>query len=169
MRGGSGIDDPCGGRRREPFAQPSGENEIGHVVEREVALQPVLGHLARPERRAGVVDQNIDARLLIGEMRRYSFHFRQAREIGGMATGWAAPGALLRSRASVASPRALLRPTAMMRAPILASASAATSPIPDVAPVMTTVLPLMTFAPPLPHLTSILYPVAQSPAERRPA
>ena len=42
-----------------------------------------------------------------------------------------------------ASPRSLFRATTTMRAPILASVCAATSPIPDVAPVMTTVLPFM--------------------------
>ena len=53
------------------------------------------------------------------------------------------PGALWRSRARVALPRALSRATKTIRAPILASSIAATSPIPDVPPVMTTVFPLI--------------------------
>src|ERR1700686_2290249 len=52
-------------------------------------------------------------------------------------------GALWRSRARVALPRALSRATKTIRAPILASSIAATSPIPDVPPVMTTVFPLI--------------------------
>src|SRR4029077_9496105 len=55
----------------------------------------------------------------------------------------ATPGAMLLRRATVAFPRDLSRATATMRAPILASVCAATWPIPDVAPVMTTVLPFM--------------------------
>jgi hypothetical protein len=105
MRRGSGVDDPCGGRRRESLAQPSGENEIGHVVERKVAPQPVLGHLARSERRAGVVDQNIDARLLVGDLCRHPFHFRQAREIGEMQSVGGARGAAAQSRQRRVSPR----------------------------------------------------------------
>jgi len=52
-------------------------------------------------------------------------------------------GAMLPRRASVAFPRDLSRATTTVRAPFLASVSAATLPIPEVAPVMTTVLPFM--------------------------
>src|ERR1700730_17726322 len=44
-------------------------------------------------------------------------------------------------RVTVASPRALSRPTSTSRAPIAANRSAATSPMPEVAPVMTQTLP----------------------------
>src|SRR5271155_1315714 len=44
---------------------------------------------------------------------------------------------------SVSSPRFSSRATKAMRAPLAARRSAATSPIPEVAPVMTTVLPFM--------------------------
>src|SRR5262245_27542079 len=50
-------------------------------------------------------------------------------------------GAPSRSRARVAFPRDLFRATKTIRAPIFASATATTSPIPDVPPVMTTVFP----------------------------
>src|SRR5215475_14131427 len=56
---------------------------------------------------------------------------------------WAVPGPHADRRASSASPRARSRATSTRRAPICASRSAATWPIPDVAPVMTTVLPRM--------------------------
>src|SRR5207245_2379615 len=56
---------------------------------------------------------------------------------------WATPGALSRSRERVASPRVLSRAAKMIRAPLFASFSATTSPTPDVPPVMTTVLPLI--------------------------
>ena len=56
-------------------------------------------------------------------------------------TEWVTLGPLSRSRVKVASARDLLRATKMLRAPIRASASAAISPIPEVPPVMTTVLP----------------------------
>ena len=56
------------------------------------------------------------------------------------------PGALWRSRARVALPRALSRATKTIRAPILASSIAATSPIPDVPPVITTVFPLISIS-----------------------
>ena len=52
-------------------------------------------------------------------------------------------GALSRSRARVACPRDLSRATKTIRAPIFASATAATSPIPEVPPVMTTVFALI--------------------------
>src|SRR5215813_9187859 len=56
---------------------------------------------------------------------------------------WVRPGPQADRRASAASPRARSRATSTRRAPICASRSAATWPIPDVAPVMTTVLPRM--------------------------
>src|ERR1700693_947335 len=52
-----------------------------------------------------------------------------------------APAVRRLMRAMAASPRALSRPTSTSRAPIAASCSAATSPMPDVAPVMTQTLP----------------------------
>jgi hypothetical protein len=55
-------------------------------------------------------------------------------------------GALSRSRARVASPRDLSRATKTIRAPIFASATAATSPIPDVPPVITIVFPLISLS-----------------------
>jgi hypothetical protein len=70
---------------------------------------------------------------------------------------WTEPGAQSRSRASVALPRLLSRATKIMRAPILASVSAVTSPIPDVPPVITTVLPLMSALVCLRDLTSIAW------------
>src|SRR5208283_2351913 len=51
------------------------------------------------------------------------------------------PGATASSLASVASARFASRAMKTMRAPIRASSTTATSPIPDVAPVATTVLP----------------------------
>src|SRR5256884_1630515 len=51
------------------------------------------------------------------------------------------PGALSRNRFKVASPRVRSRAMTSMRAPIAASFSAATAPMPDVAPVITTTLP----------------------------
>src|SRR5712691_12706430 len=53
----------------------------------------------------------------------------------------ARPGARSRSRSSATSPRALSRPTNTMRAPMPASLSAATWPMPEVPPVMTTTFP----------------------------
>src|SRR5207244_12888491 len=56
------------------------------------------------------------------------------------------PGACSRRRASIACPRTLSRATSTRRAPMPASRSAATCPIPEVAPVMTMTFPCM--APP---------------------
>src|SRR5712691_163268 len=56
---------------------------------------------------------------------------------------WAMPGPRLLARASAFSPRFRSRATSTRRAPMAASVSAATRPIPEVAPVMTTVLPRM--------------------------
>jgi hypothetical protein len=50
-------------------------------------------------------------------------------------------GRAARSRARVASPASLIWALKMIQAPIFASAPAATSPIPDVPPVITTVFP----------------------------
>ena len=63
-------------------------------------------------------------------------------------------GALSRSRARVASPRDLSRATKTIRAPIFASATAATSPIPDVPPVITIVFPLISLSLALTDVTS---------------
>src|SRR5580658_563567 len=54
---------------------------------------------------------------------------------------WAMLPSLPCNRLSVASPRAGSRATSTIRAPMPASRCAATSPIPEVAPVMTTTLP----------------------------
>src|SRR5271165_2310378 len=56
---------------------------------------------------------------------------------------WFAPGANSRSREIAAPPRLALRATRTMRAPIFARVSAATWPMPDVPPVITTVFPCM--------------------------
>src|SRR5471032_808448 len=53
-----------------------------------------------------------------------------------------ASGAAARSRASAAAPRRWSRPIRTRAAPWRASASAASRPMPEVAPVMTTVLPI---------------------------
>ena len=53
----------------------------------------------------------------------------------------AAPGARSRNRSSAASPRAWFRAMRTSRAPMAASSSAATWPMPEVAPVMTQVFP----------------------------
>src|SRR5512132_3669819 len=55
----------------------------------------------------------------------------------------AMPGPCAARRPSAASPRRRLRATSTRRAPRAANLSAAIRPIPDVAPVMTTVLPRM--------------------------
>src|SRR5215469_8868304 len=63
-----------------------------------------------------------------------------------------APGTWRRICAKAASPRALSRPTSTRRAPMAARRSAATKPMPDVAPVMTQIFPFM------PRAYSIRYP-----------
>ena len=79
---------------------------------------------------------------LLGDLSRHAFHLGQAQEIGKMY-GMCDARRVSRSRARVASARILSRATKTIRAPIFASASAATSPIPDVPPVITTVFPLI--------------------------
>src|SRR5690349_2256415 len=68
-----------------------------------------------------------------------------------------APGTWRRIRANAASPRALSRPTSTRRAPMAAGRSAATRPMPEVAPVMTQFFPF-TREPLPPDPISIQYP-----------
>ena len=63
---------------------PSVSYKIGHVIECEGAFKAVLGQLTPREHCTCVVDQNIYAQLLIGDLSRYPFHFLQAQEIGKM-------------------------------------------------------------------------------------
>ena len=109
------------------------------MVERERAFKPVLSQPASGEKSASVIDQDIDGRFLVCDLRSNTFHLGQACEIGKDAA-WSSLSAPLGSRASVAFARDLFRATRTIRAPVPARALAATSPIPDVPPVITTVL-----------------------------
>jgi hypothetical protein len=55
--------------------------EISHVIERERTFKPVLSQPARGEKRASVVDQHVDGRFLVGDLRSHTFHLGQACEI----------------------------------------------------------------------------------------
>jgi anti-sigma factor RsiW len=58
------------------------QDEISHVVERERAFKPVLSQPARGEKCASVIDQDIDGRFLVCDLRSNTFHLGQACEIG---------------------------------------------------------------------------------------
>ncbi|HEY6603466.1 MAG TPA: hypothetical protein VI009_16835, partial [Xanthobacteraceae bacterium] len=83
-----------------------------------VNSSPSLGNPATSEECARVIDQNVDTLLLVGDLSRHSFHLGEACEIRKYME-WATPGALLRSRARIASPRVLSRATKTIRAPFL--------------------------------------------------
>jgi hypothetical protein len=84
MRARSRVDDT---RRRgslEPFAQPFGDDEIGHVVQRECLFEPVLREPAAAEHGSRVIDQDVDARLLAGDFGGHALHLGDLRQIGVM-------------------------------------------------------------------------------------
>jgi hypothetical protein len=61
--------------------QPGGQHEIGHVIEREGALEPVLGDGAAGEHGAGIVDQHVDARLRGGDLAADALDLLEAQQI----------------------------------------------------------------------------------------
>jgi hypothetical protein len=65
----------------KPLAQPLGQHEIGHVVERECEFEPVLGKPAPGEECARVIDQDVDALLPVSDLSRHAFHLGEACEI----------------------------------------------------------------------------------------
>ncbi|MEJ0042246.1 MAG: hypothetical protein WDM81_08530 [Rhizomicrobium sp.] len=80
----SGGDDARARRRLQVGQQNIGDDEIGQVVDREGHLQPVDAFLPRGEDRAGIVDQDVDARLGGGDFRRDALHLGDGREVGEM-------------------------------------------------------------------------------------
>ena len=63
------------------LAQRLGQHEIGHVVEGEGQLQPLGRHQPVGKEGAGVIDENIDARLAGGDFRSDLARLRHARKI----------------------------------------------------------------------------------------
>ena len=122
------------------------------MIERERIFEPTLGELAGGEHGARIVDQDIDTGLRFGDFGGNPLHFRNARQIGIMDRMGKA-GRFLGKPLQGPSPRDLSLATRTIRAPIWASFSAATPPMPEVAPVMTTVLPCMNTLPRYARLT----------------
>ena len=146
MRRRGGGDDP---RRRgcgERFAQRRRQQEIGHVIEREGQLQTFGRRAPVGKHRAGVVDQHVDARSRRAAIAAPTRRVSAMLERSARCTRWPSLGAIASSLRSVASARPSSRATKTMRAPARASSRTAASPIPDVAPVATTVLPCMVHA-----------------------
>jgi len=109
-------------------------------MEGEGQLEAVLCDLTGAEEGADVVDEHVDSRFCRGDLGRNPFHLRKAGEIS-VAMLCAMRGAALRSGASAASPRFLSRVASTSRAPMPPNRSAASCPIPEVAPVTTMTLP----------------------------
>ncbi len=128
--------------RHEPLEQAISHHEVGHVIQSEGAFQAVWGELPGAEHGARVVDEHINARLCLGDIQRNLFHLADQREVRE-ADAVSNTGARSRSRFMASSPRARSRAIWMMCAPILARSSPAACPMPEVAPVMTTTLPVM--------------------------
>jgi hypothetical protein len=57
---------------------PAVPDEISHMIERERAFKPVLRQPARGEQWASVVDQDVNGRFLVGDLRSHAFHLGHA-------------------------------------------------------------------------------------------
>jgi hypothetical protein len=142
MRHRCGVDDACRCRGEQALPQAMGQDEIGHVIEGEGALEPFRRDLPRGKEAAGIVDENVDAGLLGSDLRADPLDLRQQRKVGIM-------GAVRDVRRDpVQEHERLLGTIPIARNHYDAGAeprqsSAATRPIPAVAPVMTTTLPRM--------------------------
>ena len=84
MRGRGGGDDARRRRGDELVAQRLGQHEIGHVVEREGQFEAFGRHPPLGKEGAGVVDQDVDARLARGDRRSDLARLGHAREIRQM-------------------------------------------------------------------------------------
>jgi hypothetical protein len=67
---GSRIHDARGGGVEQARKQPVGKDEIRQVIRGECQLIPFSGHLTFRANEAGVIDQNVDARLGGGDFAR---------------------------------------------------------------------------------------------------
>src|SRR4029450_5810996 len=61
MRIGARVDHASRRGGQQALSQGIGKNEVGEVVQRERALEAVLGELAEAEHGASVVDEHVDA------------------------------------------------------------------------------------------------------------
>ena len=136
--------------------QQVGDDEIGHVVEGEGHLQPVCGFLPLVEQGAGIVDQHVDLRLA-RQFAAPPASFPKAATDRPCARHGRRRDWPCAACAMVSSARALSRAVKTMRAPCSARRMAATSPMPEVAPVMTTVLPCMSHSSSSPGLMRAIH------------
>ena len=71
-------DAVAGGERVE---QQAGEREVAEVVGAELQLEAVRGHRARRHHHAGVVDEDVDARVVGGDGGRRTSAPTRGREV----------------------------------------------------------------------------------------
>jgi hypothetical protein len=86
MQHRGGADDPRRRRSTQALLQAMGQDEIGHVVQGEGALEPFRRDLPRREKAAGIVDQDVDTRLGCCDLRAGPLHIGEQRKIGVMST-----------------------------------------------------------------------------------
>src|SRR3984893_3595091 len=76
------IDTPSRCRGHEAFAQFLRHDKISHMIERERKFEPVLGKSAAGEQGSRVIDQDVNAPLLVGDFGGSALHLGHARQIG---------------------------------------------------------------------------------------
>ena len=125
--------------RLEPVEQQRSQQERGEVVDGPCHFDAVDGELAAGEDRAGIVGEDVDARIALQNLPRHTADLRLAGEVGQEDIDRRAAAGRPRSiSATAARARPSSRAIIASASPRAAKAFAAARPMPLVAPVITT-------------------------------